>query len=213
MNGQDKVVLPSACRYITYRIAGNFRESKYWWFSKSSQFVVLFLWLLLALKVKVGKVASFVGNIFVVQCSTTKPRMFCPTKITRYTVGAWFAWLWVHWISLPENVQCVCLWWAGESKVSLVLRTVRYQLRRRLTHWGMSCSTGDFDYLHHQRKWGHMYSNYAHCRFGVRPINLWSHHYQWEGDPACTCNLVPAIPLKVDLCTYIRVITSTFTAP
>ncbi len=38
--------------------------------------------LLLALQVKVGKVASFVGKIFVVQCSTThkKPRVFFPMK-------------------------------------------------------------------------------------------------------------------------------------
>ncbi len=35
------------------------------WFS-------IYSWLLLALQVKVSKVASFVGKIFVVQCSTTK---------------------------------------------------------------------------------------------------------------------------------------------
>ncbi len=43
----------------------------------SSQFV-LFSWLLLALQVKVGKVASFVGKIFVVQCSTTKTTNILP---------------------------------------------------------------------------------------------------------------------------------------
>ncbi len=31
-----------------------------------------------------GKVASFVGKIFVVR--QRKPQIFCPTKITRYTV-------------------------------------------------------------------------------------------------------------------------------
>ncbi len=43
-----------------------------------SQFRVLFSWLL---QIKVGKVASFVGKIFMVQCSTTKT-----TNITLYTV-------------------------------------------------------------------------------------------------------------------------------
>ncbi len=48
--------------------------------------MVYFLWLLLALQVKVGKVASFVGKIFVgsTRCSTTKTTNICPTKITRY---------------------------------------------------------------------------------------------------------------------------------
>ena len=49
---------------------------------------VIFSWLLLALQVKVGKVASFVGKIFVVRPPTTKTTNFCPTKITRYTVCA-----------------------------------------------------------------------------------------------------------------------------
>ncbi len=49
-----------------YRIAGNFRGSKYSWFSS-----IVSLWLLLALQVKVGKVASFVGKMFAVKCSTT----------------------------------------------------------------------------------------------------------------------------------------------
>ena len=40
----------------------------------------------LALQVKVGKVASFVGKIFVVRPSTTKTTNICPTKITLYTV-------------------------------------------------------------------------------------------------------------------------------
>ncbi len=39
----------------------------------------------LALQVKVGKVASFVGKIFVVRPPTTKTTNICPTKITRYT--------------------------------------------------------------------------------------------------------------------------------
>ncbi len=49
-------------------------RSKYSWGSAIfSQFVVYYnySWLLLALQVKVGKVASFVGKIFVLQCSTT----------------------------------------------------------------------------------------------------------------------------------------------
>ncbi len=33
---------------------------------------IIFSWLLLALQVKVGKVASFVGKIFIVRASTTK---------------------------------------------------------------------------------------------------------------------------------------------
>ncbi len=33
---------------------------------------IIFSWLLLALQVKVGKVASFVGKIFMVRASTTK---------------------------------------------------------------------------------------------------------------------------------------------
>ncbi len=41
------------------------------------------LWLLLVLQAKVGKVASFVGKIFVVHCLTTN--IFSPVKITRYT--------------------------------------------------------------------------------------------------------------------------------
>ncbi len=39
--------------------------------------MLLFSWLLLALQVKVGKVASFVGKIFVLQC----PRIFAPQKL------------------------------------------------------------------------------------------------------------------------------------
>ncbi len=49
-------------------------RSKYSWGSAIfSQFVVYYnySWLLLALQVKVGKVASFVSKIFVLQCSTT----------------------------------------------------------------------------------------------------------------------------------------------
>ncbi len=43
--------------------------------------------MLLALQVKVGKVASFVGKIFVVRASTMKKqRIFCPPEITRYKV-------------------------------------------------------------------------------------------------------------------------------
>ncbi len=40
-----------------YRIAGNFRGSKYSWFSNIGQSWFIFSWLLLALQVKVGKVA------------------------------------------------------------------------------------------------------------------------------------------------------------
>ncbi len=43
--------------------------------------------MLLALQVKVGKVASFVGKIFVVRSSTRKTTLFYPTKITLYTVS------------------------------------------------------------------------------------------------------------------------------
>ncbi len=52
---------------------GNFRGSKY---LVSSW--LIFSWLLLALQVKVGKVASFVGKIFVLQCSTTKTTNILP---------------------------------------------------------------------------------------------------------------------------------------
>ncbi len=37
-------------------------------------------WLLLALQVKVGKVASFVGKIFVVRASTTKTTNILPQE-------------------------------------------------------------------------------------------------------------------------------------
>ncbi len=70
------------CVCYNYRIAGNFRGSKY---SRGSaifrQFhVFIYSCLLLALQVKVGKVASFVGTIFVLQCSTiyTKPTNIFP---------------------------------------------------------------------------------------------------------------------------------------
>ncbi len=39
---------------------------------------IIFSWLLLALQVKVGKVASFVGKIFVVRSSTTKTTNILP---------------------------------------------------------------------------------------------------------------------------------------
>ncbi len=56
-----------------YRIAGNFQGGKIF---VIEQYVVIswiiFSWLLLALQVKVGKVASFVGKIFVVKPPTTK---------------------------------------------------------------------------------------------------------------------------------------------
>ncbi len=55
-----------------YRIAGNFRRVKI--FAVEQYLVSLWLRLLLALQVKVGKVASFVGKIFVLQCSTTTIR-------------------------------------------------------------------------------------------------------------------------------------------
>ncbi len=40
----------------------------------------IYSWLLLAQQVKVGKVASFVGKIFVLQCSTTKTTNILPHK-------------------------------------------------------------------------------------------------------------------------------------
>ena len=45
---------------------------------------IIFSWLLLALQVKVGKVASFVGELFVARASTTKTANFYPTKVTCY---------------------------------------------------------------------------------------------------------------------------------
>ncbi len=53
---------------------------KYSWFSNIETFRawVLFSWLLLALQVKVGKVASFVGKIFVVRPSVTKTTNILP---------------------------------------------------------------------------------------------------------------------------------------
>ena len=48
----------------------------------------IFSWLELAMQVKVGKVASFVGKIFVVRPPTTKTTNILPTKITRYCVLA-----------------------------------------------------------------------------------------------------------------------------
>ncbi len=45
-------------------IAGNFRGSKYSWFSNISQFVV---YIFVVAACTAGKVASFVGKIFVVQ--------------------------------------------------------------------------------------------------------------------------------------------------
>ncbi len=66
-------------------IAGNFRGSKYSWFSNFSHFVFFILVLLLALQqVKVGKVASFVGKIFVVQCPVfihENHEYFAPQKL------------------------------------------------------------------------------------------------------------------------------------
>ncbi len=59
---------------------GNFWGAKYSWLSNFSH-----AWLPLALQVKVGKVASFVGKIFVARPSTTKTTNILPTKITRYT--------------------------------------------------------------------------------------------------------------------------------
>ncbi len=54
---------------------------------------VVFSWLLLALQVKVVKVASFVGKIFVLQCSTTNssPLLY----MTRYTVHTHTAIIWL----------------------------------------------------------------------------------------------------------------------
>ncbi len=54
-----------ACTYNC--IAGNFVVQQY-----LVSLWLIYSWLLLALQVKVGKVASFVVKIFVLQCSTTK---------------------------------------------------------------------------------------------------------------------------------------------
>ncbi len=72
--------------------AGNFQGTKYSWFSnietlRGYNIFVVGVWLEFALQVKVGKVASFVGKIFVVIPTTTKTKIFCPTKITLYTVA------------------------------------------------------------------------------------------------------------------------------
>ncbi len=61
-----------------YRIAGNFRGSKNSWFSNIVGSWFIYFWLLLALQVKVGKVASFVGKIFFVQYSN---EYFAPRKL------------------------------------------------------------------------------------------------------------------------------------
>ncbi len=68
-----------------YRIAGNFRGSKYSWFSNISQFVVYIFMVAACTAGKgIGKVASFVGKTsfvgkrFVVQCSTTKTTNILP---------------------------------------------------------------------------------------------------------------------------------------
>ncbi len=45
-------------------------------------YILVSSWLLLALQVKVGMVASFVGKIFVVRCSTTN---ILPHENYRYT--------------------------------------------------------------------------------------------------------------------------------
>ncbi len=65
---------------MIYRIAGNFRGTKYSWFSNIETLIswVIFSWLELALQVKVGKVASFVGKIFVVRPPTTKTTNILP---------------------------------------------------------------------------------------------------------------------------------------
>ncbi len=69
----SKIIHSKSIHTCIYRIAGNFRGS-----AISSQFVVLFSWFLLGLQVKVGKVASFVGKIFVVHYSTTKTMNILP---------------------------------------------------------------------------------------------------------------------------------------
>ncbi len=67
------IIIPSL---FVYRIAGNFRGTKYLWFIRGSAILIHCVgnisWLELALQVKVGKVASFVGKIFVVRPPTTK---------------------------------------------------------------------------------------------------------------------------------------------
>ncbi len=57
---------------------------------------ILFSWLLLALQVKVGKVASFVGKIFVVQCSTMKTMNNLPHE--NYPL-----------YGMPDKLVCVAL--------------------------------------------------------------------------------------------------------
>ncbi len=70
---------------VKYRIAGNFRGTKY-------------SWLELALQVKVGKVASFVGEIFVVRPPTTKTTNTLPHE--NYTL---------YGILVNVSVQCPSL--------------------------------------------------------------------------------------------------------
>ncbi len=83
------------CITIDYRIASNFRGSIIFVVQPCSSWF-LFSWLLLALQVKVGKVASFVGKIFVVQYSTsllnttreniTRHIIIAENEFTKYTI-------------------------------------------------------------------------------------------------------------------------------
>ncbi len=61
-------------------VAGNFRGSKYLWFSNIniSQFVVYIFVVSACTAGKGSKVTSFVGKIFVVECSTTKTTNILP---------------------------------------------------------------------------------------------------------------------------------------
>ena len=70
----------------------------------------IYSWLLLALQVKVGKVALFVGKIFVLQCSTT--------KITRYTIlllllfySVFRRWEDFNWCKCVSCDMCVHVMW------------------------------------------------------------------------------------------------------
>ncbi len=48
------------------------------------QYLVTFSWLLLALQVKVGKVASFVGTIFMVQSRAYEEKRACNYNLSYY---------------------------------------------------------------------------------------------------------------------------------
>ncbi len=123
--------------YLKYRIARvifggqNIRGSA---IDIYSQFVVLFSWLLLALQVKVGKVASFVGKILWSSVQPRQPRIFCPHEnYPLYTVVS--SWHTTHNACLScalrlqchlhtaHNTQCKC---TTRNTNSIVLPYTRF---------------------------------------------------------------------------------------